>query len=475
MVSTHASILPPKASISYKDKIKSDAKYYVWDDPYLWKFCSDQVIHNCIPDYEIQSVAIMGHIGQLGRYWIVGFIGLPFLRMPITSLPPVSSDKELEWPLPTGMRCLNSLFFFVKSLMFGVPKALINDQGSCFYNKTMSTLLEKYGVVQKVATASHPQTKGHAKVAHPNIKDWSRLLEDALWAHRTTYRTPLGMSPYRIVFGKACHVPVEIEHRAYWTELRLEAYENSKIYKEKVKRFNDNMILRKVFKVGQKMILFNTHLKLIVGKLRSKWDGPFVITNVFPHGAVEIRNEATDKTFKVNGHQLKLFHECPAMMEGDVEDFSLWTVKFIATKTNDAKVVVDFLKSNIFCRFGVPKALINDQGSHFCNRAMSSLLHKYGVVHRVSIAYHPMTNDQAKEIKKTLQKIVNPNQKNWSRFLKDALWEHRTTYRTPLGMSPYQIVFGKACHLLVEIKHRAYWVVKQCNLAYDQACKQRKF
>ncbi|RDX84773.1 putative mitochondrial protein, partial [Mucuna pruriens] len=120
-------------------------------------------------------------------------------------------------------------------------------------------------------------------------------------------------------------------------------------------------------------------------------------------------------------------------------------VEAIATKTNDAKVVVDFLKSNIFCWFGVPKALISDQGSHFCNRVMSSLLHKYGV-----------TNGQAevfnREIKKTLQKITNPNRKDWSRLLEDALWVHRTAYRTLLGMSPYQILF-----------------------AYDQVGKQRKF
>ncbi|RDX95761.1 gag-pol, partial [Mucuna pruriens] len=120
-----------------------------------------------------------------------------------------------------------------------------------------------------------------------------------------------------------------------------------------------------------------------------------------------------------------------------IDYVSRW-VEAIATKINDAKVVVDFLKSNIFYWFCVSKALISDQGSHFYNSAMSSLLHKYGVMHIIATAYHPHTNGQAE----------------------DALWAHRTTYRTSLKMSPYRIVFSKAYHLPVEIEHRAYWAVK---------------
>ncbi|RDX98175.1 Gag-Pol polyprotein, partial [Mucuna pruriens] len=141
-------------------------------------------------------------------------------------------------------------------------------------------------------------------------------------------------------------------------------------------------------------------------------------------------------------------------------NYVLRWIEAIATKTNDAKVVVDFLKSNIFYRFDVLKALISYQGSHFYNRSMSSLLKKYEVVHQIATAYHPQTNGQAevfnREIKKILQKMANPSRKDWSRLLEDALWVHRTAYRTLLGTSPYQIVFGKACLLLVEIEHRAY-------------------
>ncbi|XP_014627927.1 uncharacterized protein [Glycine max] len=94
-------------------------------------------------------------------------------------------------------------------------------------------------------------------------------------------------------------------------EICLEAYENSNIYNEKMKRFHDSRILRKDFHIGQKVLSFNSCLKLISCKLRSRWDRPLVITNVFPHGVFEIKNEVTDKVFKVNGHHLKLFHESP--------------------------------------------------------------------------------------------------------------------------------------------------------------------
>ena len=92
-------------------------------------------------------------------------------------------------------------------------------------------------------------------------------------------------------------------------EIRLEAYENSKIYKEKVKALHDKKLARKEFSVGQKVLLFNSRLKLMPGKLCSRWLGPFVVTNVFPYGAVEIKNEVTEKIFKVNGHRLKPFFE----------------------------------------------------------------------------------------------------------------------------------------------------------------------
>ena len=142
-----------------------------------------------------------------------------------------------------------------------------------------------------------------------------------------------------------------------------------------------------------------------------------------------------------------------------VDYVSKW-VKAIPTHTNDAKVVAQLLRSHIFSRIGTPRALITDNGTHFCNKMIDKVLQKYGVRHRTSLAYHPQSNGQAevlnREIKSILEKTVNSSRKDWSKNIEDALWAYRTSFKTPLGMSPFRIVYGKACHLPVELEQRAY-------------------
>nr|GFA65140.1 reverse transcriptase domain-containing protein [Tanacetum cinerariifolium] len=159
-----------------------------------------------------------------------------------------------------------------------------------------------------------------------------------------------------------------------------------------------------------------------------------------------------------------------------VDYLSKW-VEAKALPTNDARVVVKFLKS-LFSRFGTPKAIISDRGTHFCNDQFSRVMGKYEVTHRLSTSYLPQTSRQVevtnRGLKRILERTVGENRASWSDKLEDALWAFQTAFKTSVGCTPYRLVYGKACHIPLELEHKAYWALKHANFDLKTAGDHRK-
>ncbi|GKB12047.1 reverse transcriptase domain-containing protein [Tanacetum coccineum] len=331
-----------------KKKFFKDIKHYFWDDPYLFCICTDQMIRRCVHGQEANDILkachegpIRGHhsanltarkVFDVGFFWptiyrdahtmikscdtcqrqgkisqrdempqnaiqvceIFDVWGINFMRPVPSSLGNkyilVAIDYLSKWmeanALPTNdarvvVKFLNSLF-----ARFGTPRAIKSDRGTHFCNDQFAKVMSKYGVTHHLAIAYHPQTSGQVEVSNRGLKrilertvgenraSWSDKLDDALWAFRTAFKTLIGCTPYKTnEFG------------------------------DRVK-LCDSVTKNKALNVGDRVLLFNSRLKIFSGKLKTRWSGPFTITKVFPYGTIEL-SQHDGPNFKVNGHRVK--------------------------------------------------------------------------------------------------------------------------------------------------------------------------
>ncbi|GJV29247.1 reverse transcriptase domain-containing protein [Tanacetum coccineum] len=303
-----------------KRKFLKDVKHYFWDDPYLFCICADQIIRRCVHGQEAIDILKACHERPTGGHHSANltarkvfdacFFWPTIYRDAHTMTKSYDTCQRQGKISQRDKMPQNAIQVYEIFDVWGID--FMGPFSSSHGNKYILVAVDYlskwvevkglptndarivYGVTHRLTTAYHPQTSGQVKVSNRGLKrikertvgenraSWSDKLDDALWAFRTAFKTPIGCTPYKLVYGKSCHLPIELEHKAYWA------------------------------------------LKHANFDLKTAGDHrPFTITKVFPYGTIEL-SQPDGPNFKVNGHRVKHYFrgDLPPKVVHDLHTFS---------------------------------------------------------------------------------------------------------------------------------------------------------